>query len=123
MSNAQRRCPALTLVRQRRTRTWRQPTVSRTSELSVWQPAYDQNMTGSSCGQLLTCGASLMMIDDDDAAMDASSKGAVDQRLQSMCIFIIRVVAERFGTKQTTKNNSAKPNHLETKITQLRKEL
>lgn len=55
-----------------------------------------------SCGQLharRVSGASLMI--RDQTALDATSRGTVDLRLQMMCTLIISIDAKRFGLKQS----------------------
>lgn len=60
---------------------------------------------------------------DVDAALEASSKGGVDQQLQTMCTFIICIGDEGFGIKQPKAKTIARPNRRENKITALRKDL
>ncbi|RXN24139.1 reverse transcriptase [Labeo rohita] len=61
--------------------------------------------------------------EDVDGALEASSKGSVDQQLQTMCTFIICIGAERFGIKQPKAKTIARPNRRENKITALRRDL
>lgn len=65
--------------------------------------------------------------EDVDTALEATAKGDVDQRLNTMSTFIIRIASDRFAIKEqrVTKTTSAAPipNRQETKISQLRQEL
>ncbi|XP_056127556.1 uncharacterized protein LOC130105540 [Rhinichthys klamathensis goyatoka] len=65
--------------------------------------------------------------EDVDAALEATAKGGVDQRLRTMSTFIISIASERFGAKEqrATKTSTAAPipNRREVKITQHRQEL
>ncbi|XP_063050368.1 uncharacterized protein LOC134445223 [Engraulis encrasicolus] len=61
--------------------------------------------------------------EDVDGAVEASSRGGVDQQLQTMCTFIVCIGAERFGVKQPKAKNAARPNRRENKITALRRDL
>lgn len=63
--------------------------------------------------------------EDVDAALEATARGDVEQRLQTMSTLIITIASERFGIKeQHARKTSVRlnPNRRQEKITQLRRE-
>lgn len=66
----------------------------------------------------------LQLYEDIDKILEATSKGDVDHKLQTVCTLIMSIGVERFGvTEKPVTSNPVRPNRQELTISQLRQEL